>query len=66
MSSREYGRSVKCPVGEMSGRGNVWSGKYQLGKCQSWNCPSGKCSVGKCPRTGIVVYIKNNFVKKCN
>ena len=41
-------------VGEMSGRGIVYSGScptgnYPSGDCLSGICPSGKCPSGKCP-----------------
>ena len=38
----------KCPVGEVSGRGIVRSGK-----CPSGKCPSGKCQSGNCPRGSV-------------
>ena len=41
-------QSGKCPVGELSVRGNVRSGK-----CSSEKCPSGKCQSGDCPRGSI-------------
>ena len=47
-----YGRGNvlvgKCPVGELSVRGNVCSGK-----CPSGKCPSGKCQSGNCPRGSV-------------
>ena len=48
----------KCPVGEVSGRGIVRSGKCPSGKCQSGNCPRGSVSrgtvqSGNCPHTGL-------------
>ena len=58
--------SGKCPVGEMSVRGNVFVvkcpvgkvsfgevygwGIVRSGKCPSMKCPSGKCQSGNCPR----------------
>ena len=56
--------SGKCPVGEMSVRGNVLVGKYPVGevsgwrivrsgKCPSGKFPSGKCQSGNCPRGSV-------------
>ena len=41
MSVRGNVQSGKCPVGEMSSRGSVRSGKFPSGKCQSGNCRRG-------------------------
>ena len=48
----------KCPVGEVSGRGIVRSGKCPSGKCQSGICPRGSVSrgsvrSGNCPTIGL-------------
>ena len=40
--------SGKCPVGEMSFRGNVL-----VGKCPVGEVSSGKCQSGNCPHTII-------------
>ena len=61
--------SGKCPVGEMSVRGNVLVGKCPVGevsfgevsgrgmvrseKYPSGKCPSGKCLSGNCPRGSL-------------
>ena len=40
----------KCPVGEMSGRGNVQSRKFPVRELSIWgNVCSGKCPSAKCP-----------------
>ena len=39
----------KCPVGEVSCRGIVRSGKCPSGKCQSVICPRGSVRSGNCP-----------------
>ena len=54
--------SGKCPVEEMSVRGNVLVGKCPVGEVsfgevsgrvivRSGKCPSGKCQSGNCPHT---------------
>ena len=44
---------MEVSFGEMSGRGNVWSGNCLVGTCPSGNYPSGNCLSGICPRGSI-------------
>ena len=64
--------SGKCPVGEMSVRGNVLVGKCPVGEvsfgevsgrgivrsgeCPLGKCPSGKCQSGNCPVGELSAY----------
>ena len=62
MLGRENVWSRKCLNGEMSGRGNIYSGKYvrevPSREVSVWDLSSRKCHSGICP----VIYITDNYI----